>query len=106
MQETHRLGWVWDAVLEGHLNDKWGQFYPPPSFLPKLPIQTVLNWDTLLQLFSLMSVAALHSLLIGYQRGQPTHRQEPGVVTLDSHLGHRRPRLCVLEVAVNSNYRL
>lgn len=41
----------------------------PPSYL-KLPIQTVLHWDILLQLFSLMSVAALHSFLIGCQGGQ------------------------------------
>lgn len=34
------------------------------------PFQTVLNWDILLQLFSLISVALLHSFLIGYQRGQ------------------------------------
>lgn len=30
------LGWVWDAVLEGHLNDKWGRLYPSLSILPQI----------------------------------------------------------------------
>lgn len=53
MQETHRLGCVWDASLEGHSNDNRGQFYPLPQLSSKYPCRTVLNWDILLRLLFL-----------------------------------------------------